>query len=900
MNMSMEDPSPLFRIDGCRLDDFATPWPVPALEDLDSSTLILGRDTWQGPDDLHARVQFGWCDDGLLFRFRVRDAEVVSGNDPEILWTRDAVEIFLAPGAGCRFPFSPSLQLVFAAPADDGTVLHKIYWLNPDDMEKAVATAGRRVPGGYELQILLRWGIFGKNAPLAADEPFHLHLTVDDWDTRDAVTGNAQARVMSMNRLSCFFSRPEAWGCFVLTDRPDPKADYNLAGYRHQQPIPRHIHDGRLPLSMPYPVQFSIYDDKRQTCIATLPETRETVFNCPEGVDFLHIVARFRINDELAGHMDYYSRNSSYTGKLLSGLRDSITDVARPDRQIQALGILSCIDFTDCADVQPFPFPDPDHWLDQELLWRQRRLAGEDASGAPGLLRFLNLVGQSEGQVSVAFSRLNKSKATLTVSWGTLPLIYAWLLEFPTDEDAAEYVAGQLAFKREAERLALPDYDEAWMGTGHISISALPWDHDPNHLVAVTCRRNPHAVMRFIPEDALALSPVGYVCYDDAPPAMIAIMEKAGLSRLTPEEAAETTGRVIHLGTGHFDSALPGVAYNHSCYGVEARQILGRIGNCVFTTAANIPENGLEVLEALARNKPVSFADVDRWRRRLLDSLGGDVPACREDGRRLHSGEEHAHSIFSDGSGTPTGLLLEAAVCGMDFLILTDHGVTLGAELLVKAQEATGNRFPVIIGEEITLNRAYHLNLFPLTSRIPQNQPYPKLLKAAREQGAVVVFNHPMTYGINLRHFWYGDFRGTGLDAVERRIEYREKWRKTGTEPVFLGSTDTHYGIFGHMDRTVILGDELDGNHIADAIRQRLAGMLAPDLAEYVVADPRIVNAVRAALADRELPARHARRLADAFATTNIGDFVTIGPKINDREPEYGLGDPNEVIMPME
>ena len=327
MNMFTEKHSPLFRIDDYRLDDFTTPWPVPALEDLDSSTLIVGRDSWQGPDDLHARVQFGWCDEGLLFRLRVRDAEVVSGDDPETLWTRDAVEIFLAPGDGCRFPFSPRLQLVFAAPADDGTVLHKIYWLNPDDMEKAIATAGRRVPGGYELQILLRWGIFGKNGPLAENEPFHLHLTVDDWDTRDASFGDVQARVMSMNRLSCFYSRPEAWASFVLTDRPDPKADYNLAGYRHQQPIPRHIHDGRLSLSMPYPVQFSIYDAKSQTCIATLPETRETVFDCPEDIDSLRIVARFRLSDELAGHMDYFTRNSSGTYAVQYHITDHLGSV---------------------------------------------------------------------------------------------------------------------------------------------------------------------------------------------------------------------------------------------------------------------------------------------------------------------------------------------------------------------------------------------------------------------------------------------------------------------------------------------------------------------------------------------------------------------------------------------
>ena len=79
------------------------------------------------------------------------------------------------------------------------------------------------------------------------------------------------------------------------------------------------------------------------------------------------------------------------------------------------------------------------------------------------------------------------------------------------------------------------------------------------------------------------------------------------------------------------------------------------------------------------------------------------MPEAREDGRRLHSGDVHTHTNYSDGSGTPAGLLYEAALSGMDFLVITDHGTTNGAERLVAAQAKTNNRFPIIVGEEIIL-----------------------------------------------------------------------------------------------------------------------------------------------------------------------------------------------------
>ena len=67
---------PLFCLPECDWDDFGAEWALPVIE-FGRESLIVGRDTWLGPDDLSAQIQAGWCAEGLLVQVRVRDAEVV-------------------------------------------------------------------------------------------------------------------------------------------------------------------------------------------------------------------------------------------------------------------------------------------------------------------------------------------------------------------------------------------------------------------------------------------------------------------------------------------------------------------------------------------------------------------------------------------------------------------------------------------------------------------------------------------------------------------------------------------------------------------------------------------------------------------------------------------------------
>ena len=875
--------SPLFKIPVTDINNFEAEWDVPCFT-FDEDCLILGSETWLGPDDLSGTVKLAYNDDGVLLRAQIRDDDVVNDNPHGALYARDAVEFLIATADNTRFACGPTLQLVLAAPQADGTVRYDSYSQNKADTESFLVAAGRRVAGGYEMQLLLKWGLFGLDKAAATLHGFRFGLHLDDWDSKDNPNAQSQPRAMSLNGLF-YFGKPALWYPFNLEEEKKADYDYNMSPYYRPLAIPRLVCDGTLNFSTPYPVEFDIFDAESGKQLGSIPETTEATFKCPPSSKKLEIVTRISNNWGISGYLSHSVTNISGIIQQISPL---VVDSSSPDKQAQALGIFSALEFLKYQSDET------------ELAWRMKRLAGEDASKAPKMLRFLNLMGKSDGMAAVEFARNSNEKATVTISWGTLPISYTTLQQFANENDASCFISEQLAFKRRIDQKKLSGVDELWLSRGHRFNDALPWDLDTEHLVTVTSGRDSHRAIRFLPEDALALSPVGYVIHDGAPEAMVDIMRQAGLKQLNETEAAKEYGHVVHVGTGNLNTTSSGYKYFHSCNGVETEIVHARIGKLVIIAAGNILDNTFELLEAIRDNRPITRAEIERWRTRLLDSLGGDAPESRDDGRMLHSGEVHAHTNYSDGSGTPGGLLFEALLTGMDFLTITDHGTTIGAEKLTKALHKAGCSFPLIIGEEITLSKAYHINFMPLTSCIQYNQTYNAYVDEAKRQEAIGMLCHPMTYGTNLKKFWYSDFKGTGLDAIERRFEYIDKWRRLGTAPVVLGSTDTHQGIFGHLERSVILTAEPSPQSFVTAVRSHLAGMLAPNLAEYIIADERVSKAVRAALADNELPTLHAHQIADAFAKTDFTTLINESPAGDGARPKYGDGTPDEPIAPYE
>ncbi|MBO4620876.1 MAG: hypothetical protein J5654_12290, partial [Victivallales bacterium] len=551
---------PLFALTNCVWNDLDAEWALPVI-DLDGDTLIIGGDTWLGPEDLSARLQIGWCEEGVLVRACVKDTEVVADLPEEQLWKRDALEIMVAPAtAGELFDFGPSLQLVCAPPDPGGAVRHNSYSQRPPEPE-AIRLAGRRVPGGYELRALLRWALFGKESLLREGDAIRIHIHLDDYDSRDAGGETMQPRVMTINGIDHRGDLAK-WYAFRLEGPFVPETgDYDLTPYCHPLPFPRLVADDHLRLAAPIPVRYEVLDAATGELLAEVPATKAAVIPCSDRPKLL-LIARPPRADGLVGHLTGQVSNRSALARQIGRLA---TDDAAPDRQVQALGVLSALEWSKAINQGTNPR------CEEELNWRLRRLAGEDVSEAPGLLRFLNLMGDSDGLVTIAFGRGSSAvalsrdvpgRATLTVSWGTLPVIYTELRVYPDDAAAAAMLVELLAFKSRIEARELPGFDELWLARGHLLGDALPWDLDLERLVTVTCARNPHSIVRLVPEDALALDPVGFTCLPDAPLAMVERLAAAGLRELSEEEAAATDGHVIRLGSGPYAEALPrGVTY---------------------------------------------------------------------------------------------------------------------------------------------------------------------------------------------------------------------------------------------------------------------------------------------------------------------------------------------------
>ena len=648
MTYPSDNVSPLFKIHNFDIRDFDTEWKVPAFI-FDESCIIIGKETWQGPDDLSGRIQAAWCEKGVLVRAHVRDDEVINDRPLGSLYTGDSIEIFLAPEDGTSFSCGSTLQLVLAAPQPDGTVRHDAYCNTAVDTDNHFAAFGRLVDGGYEIQALMEWELFGYDIEAAKTHGLRMAFHIEDSDsTADSNTASA-SRTMALNGLR-FFGKPGLWCPFKLEDSICCEKDYNMSYYFPGLSMPRLICDGILKMSTPFAAQFDIYDSENGTKLATFSDTRNVEFECPPSTTSLKALIRMPNEWGINAYIDFGFFNIHSIAKKLSPM---VEDTANPDHQIQALGVLSCLEFAKSqSDVTL-----PQSRFQQELKWRLKRLAGEDVSNAPGLLRLLNLMGNSEGQFVVEFARNSATHATMTALWGTIPLIYATIDEFSTDGDAALHVSRQLAFKTRITEQNMRAYDEAWLARGHRFGDACPWDLDIEHLVSVSSDRAPQRRIRFVPEDALALSPVGYVRFDDAPQAMIDIMEKAGLKELGQDEAKKAIGHVVYVGTGDLASRGSSYSYFHSLNGVETETLIARKGSMVITTSGNILENGLELLEAIEMCRPITLQEVIRWRGRLLDRLGGDVPAAAVAAERDDLGD--LHEVF-----VPAGSVLLTAHWG--------------------------------------------------------------------------------------------------------------------------------------------------------------------------------------------------------------------------------------------
>ncbi|MCX7016279.1 MAG: hypothetical protein NTW86_27610 [Candidatus Sumerlaeota bacterium] len=254
----------------------------------------------------------------------------------------------------------------------------------------------------------------------------------------------------------------------------------------------------------------------------------------------------------------------------------------------------------------------------------------------------------------------------------------------------------------------------------------------------------------------------------------------------------------------------------------NAAQLTVAAGDRVISVYASSRKSAELVARLIAAGKPVADSDLDALRRQTVEDLAPKADPAAGDGKELHMGDVHMHSIYSDGSASPVGLMLQGMYCHYDYAVMSDHNNVEGAPVAQRLFQEHGVAFPIVKGQEIS--EFIHMNAYPLQERIPWNLMPEEAAKRAHEQGAAIQWNHPGGGSEWAKKHLAEGIAGTGLDAWEHYPAKYEEWKKAGALSTIVGSTDEHFGFVGpNQERTLFFAPAPTGEALADAVRSKSA-----------------------------------------------------------------------------
>jgi len=140
-------------------------------------------------EDFDVKARLAWNDAGILFLVQVRDDMVVEDPDPEMIWSKDSVELFVSPKVGASEytqlfispgcdPKQPEVRAVFNT---------RLKAPKPHAELKALVSR-QAVVGGYVLEVLLPWANLNLT-PKEGDE-IGVQIFANDFDPKGARGGS--------------------------------------------------------------------------------------------------------------------------------------------------------------------------------------------------------------------------------------------------------------------------------------------------------------------------------------------------------------------------------------------------------------------------------------------------------------------------------------------------------------------------------------------------------------------------------------------------------------------------------------------------------------------------------------------------------------------------------------
>jgi len=193
-------------------------------------------------------------------------------------------------------------------------------------------------------------------------------------------------------------------------------------------------------------------------------------------------------------------------------------------------------------------------------------------------------------------------------------------------------------------------------------------------------------------------------------------------------------------------------------------------------------------------------------------------------GYQVLAADFHTHSsIWSDGTLTPWGLVLEADHQGLDVIAITGHDQTIGAHIGHWYSRTFGGP-TILVGDEVLGDNGFHITAAGITDTVRYRRSGGTAIDDIHRQGGIAIVAHPFS------DFWPGyDPRVLrGLDGAEichpaiYAIEngQRELEQFAARAPVAaIGSSDFHgLGVMG-LCRTYVFAAENSEQAILEAVR---------------------------------------------------------------------------------
>lgn len=871
---------------------------------------------WRGPADAGMEAYCAWTPEGLAFAARVTDNEVMNDRPEQTTWQQDAIELFVdfrAPDKLMKAPYSTGAYQIMIRPPVAGrgpaiTVYEK------HGKIAGMQVAGKLFSGGYTVEALIPWQ--GAQPP-ATGQQIGMQFALDDCDSDD--NGTPQARMLAACGATGLSAQPQNFIRWTLVDAmafgdavtlgplvsvDGPRVWARTGSMRLAATVGESLSPRVAGVRMEVTAAGRTLVETEISAVQSAPpweKSRQAAFDwTPPAWDGCCVV-RTTLLDEQHKTIGVSERPVAIVTGMLTEAMERIADAdisalsrRAPFAAAAWLGGAASVERFRCAaeagDIRQTARAGTEMTARLDML-----AAGDLRPGLPASFQVLRVTGDPEAQVIVEFPR--GEGAVVEFCWGAMPLAGVGVRCFDTEDAAAKAFDGS-----EKSWIFAPPRETLQVAGRRATFTKVKLDFEPVPMSQLSADRHVfviHTQRNWF--DALAVDDVDLAAVDavavlpDCPPEIAEKVRAWAQGRSLPTlDAAEALKKVRVLVAGN--AGDPQHAKLFSKYkvfltrthrdGAELRVLDGdRILVCDGPSRAA----GERAIGLVIAGRTVTVQDVDALRADVVKDMAGRPESDPPEGNQVLCGDLHMHTFYSDGSPSPVALALEAMYCGLDFAVLSDHNTLEGARVLSHLLAKNHVAFPLIVGEEIT-TRWTHFNAYPLRELVSPSLTLEEMVKAVHDQGGAIQWNHPGYPDADWQRSQMArGLAGTGLDAWEHHPIWYDEWKRAGTLPALVGTTDTHDGTFSELERTVIYAPAPTGEAVAGAVRSGRCVMLDASGQDYLHASDAVTGpAIKALRQGTDLRRAKAERLTSVLRSADIPGLLRDSPARKVKLEEIG------------